>query len=1069
MNALMPRLSLAPGRILAAIALLALVCIGLIFWSHQRWSSAQAAMLEQSQAMQQSTLRVQRAELYAEQLRNGERSVSEDMLSAELRTARELALALGDPLKRYEDIALPQQVQQRRADAARHYLQTLERLQTEVRNSLAESAAAPALAIRRAMVTLDEAALQVEKALHEEQSLRLQRQAQLTALTLLLVAALAAGLILLLQSHMAQREQALQALASHAARLDALTRALPEVSFLLDREGRYLAAYGPDSKLAAPREMILSRTVAEHIDAPQAAQILDTIATALDRPEGARTELLLQTPVGRRRFECHAARLAGQDMVVWISWDVTERHQAQQRVQAFTRLYSFLSQVNQSIVQTRSEPELFSRICAAALSHGGFSSARVLRPDPAAAHGWGLACRAALQGEPSADTPTLPPLQALETARTALQQGRTHWSRAVPSENELAQDEGIFHAWVALPLGGAGGFDAALLLEHERLDPSDQDEQRLFDEICSDIAYARGQFLREQQWQESQARVRLHAAALESTQDGVMVTDLTPRIVSVNRAFSRITGYTEADVVGKAPNILRSGRQDDAFYSELWQALTTQGEWQGELWNRRRDGELYAQWMSISTVRDPQGHPSHYVAVFTDITQQKLTEERLQQMAHFDPLTQLPNRPMVLARLEQAMAAAARQSLHVAVLFIDLDNFKTVNDSLGHAAGDALLSEVAHRLAQRTRREDTLGRLGGDEFVLVLEHLNEPQDAGVVAQELIRLLDEPFHVDGMTVYVQASVGISLYPQDGHTVNDLVRDADAAMYQAKRAGRNTYRYYTESLTAAAQNRLALDSRLRRALAKQEFELWYQPLVDIASRRLIGLEALVRLKQPDLPPVGPAEFIPVLEENGLIIELGEWVTRAACRQGRAWLDAGLEFGRIAINLSPVEVRRGGTDERVLRALADSGLPPDRLELEITESGLMEQGDKAEPFLQSLHSQGVRLAIDDFGTGYSSLAYLKRFPVHKLKIDRGFVRDLPGDSSDAQLVQTMVGLGHSLGMSVLAEGVETAEQGDFLLKLGCEAAQGYLYGAPEPADRVVKRLPALTGPAQSAVLTI
>ena len=414
---------------------------------------------------------------------------------------------------------------------------------------------------------------------------------------------------------------------------------------------------------------------------------------------------------------------------------------------------------------------------------------------------------------------------------------------------------------------------------------------------------------------------------------------------------------------------------------------------------------------------------------------------------------------------QEALAEAQRSGARLALLMLDLDRFKDINDSWGHLAGDEWLQHVAARLGRRVRAADLLARLGGDEFVLVMQHLGSPDDAARLAAELIAALGEPWQLSqGVEVSSGASVGISLYPQDGHTVSDLVRDADAAMYQAKRAGRNTYRSYTESLTAAAQNRLALDSRLRRALAKQEFELWYQPLVEIASRRIVGLEALVRLKQPDLPPVGPAEFIPVLEENGLIIDLGEWVTREACRQGRAWLDAGLDFGRIAINLSPLEVRRGGTDERVLRALADSGLPADRLELEITESGLMEQGDKAEPFLQSLHNQGVRLAIDDFGTGYSSLAYLKRFPVHKLKIDRSFVRDLPGDSSDVQLVQTMVGLGHSLGMSVLAEGVETAEQGEFLLELGCEAAQGYYYGAPAPANSVVKRLPALANAAQA-----
>ncbi|MEY2655518.1 MAG: hypothetical protein RLZZ524_2546, partial [Pseudomonadota bacterium] len=316
----------------------------------------------------------------------------------------------------------------------------------------------------------------------------------------------------------------------------------------------------------------------------------------------------------------------------------------------------------------------------------------------------------------------------------------------------------------------------------------------------------------------------------------------------------------------------------------------------------------------------------------------------------------------------------------------------------------------------------------------------------------------PFHIAGQDVYVQSSIGISVYPEDAREAGELVRDADAAMYQAKRAGRGTYRYYTEALTAAAQNKLTLDTRLRRALEQREFELYYQPLYRIEDRRLIGLEALVRLNQPGLPPVGPAEFIPVLEETGQITALGAWVTQEACRQGRAWLDEGLDFGRIAINLSPLEVRRGQTDERIRAALQASGLPADRLELEITESGLMEQGERAEAFLHNLRSIGVQLAIDDFGTGYSSLAYLKRFPVSKLKIDRGFVRDLPGDVSDAQLVQTMVAMGRNLGISVVAEGVETEEQLAYLQELGCESAQGYLFSKPRPAAEVRAWLPAL-----------
>jgi diguanylate cyclase (GGDEF)-like protein len=426
-------------------------------------------------------------------------------------------------------------------------------------------------------------------------------------------------------------------------------------------------------------------------------------------------------------------------------------------------------------------------------------------------------------------------------------------------------------------------------------------------------------------------------------------------------------------------------------------------------------------------------------------------------MAHFDTLTELPNRAMIHERLAHAVSLAERHRTLVGVVFVDLDNFKTVNDGLGHAAGDNLLQQVAHRLSQRVRQEDTLGRLGGDEFILVLEHLRHPQQAAHVAQAMLDTLNQPFTLDsGQQVYVRASIGISMYPEDGTDASELIRDADAAMYESKRRGRNNFSFYTSAFTTDATSRLHLETRLRRAVEHGEFVLHYQPLVRLTDRKVVALEALVRLKTPEgaletLPPIGPDEFIPVMEDTGMIVALGEWVLNEACRQGKAWLDAGIDFGRLSVNLSPSEVRRGGVVERVSRILNRTGLPAHRLELEITESGLMESSGGAEQFLHMLHGLGVSLSIDDFGTGYSSLAYLKRFPVHQLKIDRSFIQDVPGNSSDAQLVQTMIALARGMNLNVVAEGVEMPDQEAFLSSLGCDIAQGYLYSRPVPADQI------------------
>jgi len=542
------------------------------------------------------------------------------------------------------------------------------------------------------------------------------------------------------------------------------------------------------------------------------------------------------------------------------------------------------------------------------------------------------------------------------------------------------------------------------------------------------------------------------ATVFASTRDGVVITDLTPRIVAINRAYADITGYSEADVLGNNPAMLQSGRHDQAFYQSLWQSLLETGHWQGEIWNRRKNGEIYPQWQSISVVQDEWGEPRNYVGVFTDMSQIKASEARLEHLAHFDPLTNLPNRLLVQSRLQNAIERAERHGFRVAALYLDLDHFKNINDSLGHPVGDELLVQLACRLGERLRDEDTLARLGGDEFLLLLEFVSQPEHAAAVAQSLIDLLRQPFQLEsGNKVFIGLSIGISLYPDDASNVTELVQHADAAMYLAKQQGRNTYRFHTHALTQAASERLALETRLRQALDRHEFLLHYQPLIDAASGRALGVEALLRWQPTDEELISPARFIAIAEETGLIVPLGAWVLDQACAQAQAWRQAGLGLETISVNLSARQFLAADLVEQVRDSLDASGLPAHCLELELTESMLMDQAERSIATLTALKGLGVRLAIDDFGTGYSSLAYLKRFPIDKLKIDQSFVRGLAASADDREIAATIIAMARNLRLSVLAEGVETVEQRDILASLGCETYQGYFYSRPLPADEL------------------
>jgi diguanylate cyclase (GGDEF)-like protein/PAS domain S-box-containing protein len=544
----------------------------------------------------------------------------------------------------------------------------------------------------------------------------------------------------------------------------------------------------------------------------------------------------------------------------------------------------------------------------------------------------------------------------------------------------------------------------------------------------------------------AELQLQLLAKVFEHGSEVIMITDARARLVRVNQAFTAVTGYTEAEALGRNPAMLSSGRHGADFFRQMWDCIDRDGHWSGEVWNRRKDGSLYPEWLSISVLYDPRGAVSNYVAIATDITQRKAAEERIRQLADFDALTGLPNRRLLQDRINTLLQHARRHQQPLALLFLDLDRFKNVNDSLGHHVGDQLLVAVARRLVEALRDEDTVSRIGGDEFVILCPE-TDVSGAAHVARKLIAALQARFDVEDNELAISCSIGIATYPGDGDSDQALTRAADTAMYRAKKAGRSTFCYYAAEMQAQTARLLALENALRRALELEQLHLEYQPQLSLTSGQLVGAEALLRWTHPELGAISPAEFIPLAEDSGLIVAIGDWVLRSACRQMRAWLDAGLALEHVAVNLSVVQFRQPGLAERVQQVLRDSALDARHLELEVTESVAMNNPQEMAETLGQLQALGVAIAIDDFGTGYSSMAYLKKFRPQRLKIDRSFVRDLVDDGDDRAIVGAIVGLGRSLGFASIAEGVETDEQLEILQRQGCEAVQGYLISRPLP----------------------
>lgn len=539
--------------------------------------------------------------------------------------------------------------------------------------------------------------------------------------------------------------------------------------------------------------------------------------------------------------------------------------------------------------------------------------------------------------------------------------------------------------------------------------------------------------------------LRQAACVFENTAEGVIIVNPLGRILAVNHAFTEITGYAEHEVLGKSSCLMRSERYDESFCHTMREELTTNGRWRGETWNRHKDGHDYPTLLTISAVVDIIGDPTQYVEVFSDISQLKHSEERLEYLAHHDSLTGLPNRSLFKTRLEHCLQRAKRYRRQVGLLFLDLDRFKEVNDTLGHAVGDALLVEVARVLATQVREVDTIARLGGDEFVVILEDIPAPRFAATFAERLVETFAKPLDVQGRTLFITASIGISVYPIDGEDIDALVKHADIAMYQTKNNGRNGFSFFEQAMSDGAVERLRLEQDLRSAIERDELLLHYQPQLSLNGCHLRGVEALCRWHHPRLGLIAPDVFIPIAEEIGLMDELGFWVLDQSCRQLAHWDQAGLRVPRMAVNLSVREIERPGLAERVASTLARFSIAAERLELEVSESKIMRRADDAIGVLHALRELGVTLAIDDFGTGYSSLAYLKRFPLNRLKIDRSFTDKLTLDPNDDAIVRAIIVLAHTLGLEVLAEGVETQAQADFLQGEGCCEGQGYLFSRP------------------------
>ncbi len=840
---------------------------------------------------------------------------------------------------------------------------------------------------------------------------------------------------------------------------------LPHKVFIKDTESVYLAcnqAYAADLKRIP--EQVIGHSDLEFFPAELAQRYRDDDARVMREGEA----LSVEEPYlrdGEERWILtskmpwydNEGKVAG---VVGIFEDITEFKRLNQALERKSAMYGVLSKTNSAIVHATDRETLFKTICHVALEIGGFRLAWIGMET-----GDRSVLPVAVEGEASdyirAVQISTRPDEAIGQGPTgtAIREGRP----IVVQDFTATPITGPWHATakkyhlggsMSLPLIG-GNFRGALMVYAADANFFDADVQALLLEMAGDVSFALQRFHDEEEKREREEHIRLLGRVFAGSAEGIMITDAQNRIVMVNPAFTDITGYSLEDAVGQTPALLNSGKHPEEFYRDMWLSLERSDFWQGEIWNRRKDGNLFVEWLTISTLRDKDGKAVNYLALFSNLANKNAAEE-LNRLKQFDVLTGLPNQMLLEDRVKEAIQRASDSRLRVALLFANLDNFHTVNELLGHDAGDLVLCAVAQRFSHVIEGHGTVSRLSGDTFVIALPALQSVNDVEPYATALLGSMQQPFQVAGEIIHLSARIGIAMYPDDAHDFGSLMQRADAALLDAKGDGRNSYRFFDKAMNEYAKHLFIVTNQLRTALDQGQFVLHYQPQVCLQTWRIIGFEALIRIRHPHEGLLPPAGFISVAEETGLIIPIGEWALMEACRQMKQWVDElGLDDAVMAVNLSAHQVASAGLLATVDRALQSSGLNARHLELELTESALMQSVDDALKLMLALRERGVLLAIDDFGTGYSSLSYLKQFPVKKLKIDQSFVRSMLQNPGDASIVKAVVAMAQSLNLLTIAEGVETEEGAEFLRSIGCDEMQGYLFSRPIPAEAVPELL--------------
>ena len=816
------------------------------------------------------------------------------------------------------------------------------------------------------------------------------------------------------------------------------------------RDEKLALDLGADTFIVKPAEPDIFMQRVQHVLAQAQGGALPSRAPALE----TEAALKLYNEVLIHKLEKKSAQLEQH---------IAELVQSEARIQRLNQLYAALSETNKAIVHLTERDALFEAVCRIAVERGGFALAWIGMLDEASGDVMPVAWFG-IDGDWLAHVGPFNVRRRRTPIEIALAEDRIYLCNDLTADPTLApiheplRQNGL-RAGMSCPLrigerrigalslfaGEAGTFDDALT--------------SLVTEMAHDVSFALENFEKEARREQAEAdllaseeAVRLSSRAVEASANGIMISDLAQPdlpIIYVNPAFERITGYPAPDVLGRNARFLMGGDTAQLGVEEIRAAIRERREGGAVLRNYRKDGTLFWNDLAISPVRNAAGEATHFVGVINDITERKQYEEQLERQNNQDALTGLASRNLLKDRVAQAIAFAARHGCKVALLFFDLDHFKRINDSLGHGSGDTILRAIAKRLVGCVPERDTLARIGGDEFVVILSDLSNPLEVPPIADRMLHAIAEPIPLGNREIGITTSIGVSLYPEDGGDYDTLLRNADTAMYQAKEAGRNTFRFYTADMNVEALRRLELEARLRLAMAREELLLHYQPLLDLATGTVADAEALIRWRGDDGQLIPPADFIPLAEETGLIIPIGMWVLGTACRQARQWMrDAGIEL-RIAVNLSARQFQDRELAQVVQVALTESGLPPRLLKLEITESAVMKDTEQASRILDELKALGVGISIDDFGTGYSSLAYLRRFPFDQLKIDQSFVQDATRHPDSAAIVRSVIDLAHSLRLQTVGEGTETIEQRDFLKGAGCDLMQGYLFSRPLPAD--------------------